>query len=355
MRKRGKLLSLMLIGLLAVGSTIGLVACSGTDDYSVAVFLYKSDDSYITTVKTALETELSAIENVEYKFFNGEGSQATQTGQVDAAITVGYDLMVFNVVDNQTDAGTDLAQKATDAGIKSIFFNREVTDEAINVSNDISYVGTDPNKPGYMIGEMIDDMIPNQEAFDKYDRNGDGKLNYVMLRAEPGNAEADGRTKYSISEANRHLKENLGVTTDLLENIGADINAEWDTTKAQAAMTTFLTSDAENIDLVIANNDSMAIGALAALEVSGFNKKDSKTENPDMFIPLFGVDALDDAVQAINDGKMSGTVKQDGVAMAKAIASIISNHMNGEELLEGSDYAFDEGSRKLRIAYSKVV
>ncbi len=355
MKRRSKIMSMMLVGVLALGTAVGLVGCAG-GGYKVGIFLYKSDDAYITTVRTALETELKGIEGVEYKVFNGQSEQATQTAQVEAAITAGYDLMVFNVVDNQTDAGKGFAEKATKEGIKCIFFNREVKDDAIAVDDSISYVGTDPSKPGYMIGEMIGEMIPDQAAFDKYDRNNDGSLNYVMLRAEPGNAEADGRTTFSVSEANKQLNINLKTTDkEYLKIIGTEQNAEWNTEKANIAMSALLTAEEANIDLVIANNDDMAMGAIAALEVKGFNKIGSRDSNPDKFIPVFGVDGLPSALQAMKDGQMSGTVKQDGVAMAKAIAAIVKNHMNSEALLTGTDYKFDEGTRKLRIPYAKVV
>ena len=59
------------------------------------------------------------------------------------------------------------------------------------------------------------------------------------------------------------------------------------------------------VELIICNNDGMAEGAVSALQGACYNTGDGKT------IPVFGVDATDSAKQLINEGKMTGTIKQD--------------------------------------------
>jgi methyl-galactoside transport system substrate-binding protein len=107
-----------------------------------------------------------------------------------------------------------------------------------------------------------------------------------------------------------------------------------------------------NIELVLCNNDYMALGVISALEAKGYNTKGSREQGA--YIPVFGVDALATAMDAIKNGKMQGTVKQDGDAMAKAIVQIAANIMDGKDFLAGTEYKFEEGVRKLRIAYSPV-
>ena len=351
MKKRGKILAVILVVILSLGTIVGLAACGGMKT-QVGVFLYKYDDAYIQTVRTALEKEFKG-KDVNLKFYNGQGEQATQSTQIDTALAT-TDVFIVNVVDNQSDAGKQIAKKISDAGKKAIFFNREIVDEAINVNDSFSYVGTDPNKPGYMIGEMIADMIPDKATFDKFDRNKDGFLNYVMLRAEKGNPEADGRTKYSVDEANRLLKAKLGLDYNPLKIVGEEQVCDWDTAKADLAMTNLIQSDKNNIDLVIANNDGMAFGAVQALVKNGFNTPNVDQNDHNKYIPVFGVDALPQAIEYIKTNQMTGTVKQDGEAMAKAITTIAMNIIEGKDLLAGSEYKFDEGSRKLRIPYTKI-
>ncbi len=353
MKKRTKILIMAIIAIVVVSSMAAIfVGCNRDNKIQIAVFAYKYDDSYITLVREAIKTKFdSHKDKVNVVFYNGENNQATQSSQIDAAITKGVDLLVINAVDFQA-AGEDLAKKAKDANIPAVFFNREISDNAVKVSENICFVGTDPNKPGYMIGEMIAEMAKTQELFNKFDRNGDGKLNYVMLRAEVGNAEADGRTKFSVEEANRLLKQNLGID-NALQIVGTPQICNWSTTEAEQAMSSLLASKENEIDMVIANNDDMALGAIAALQTKGYNKPGSKTSG-EKYIPVFGVDALQNAIKAIEDGTMQGTVKQDAEAMAEAIVKISLNIVDKKDMLADTNYSWDTGVKKLRIPYAKV-
>ena len=343
----------MLIGVCATG-------CAQQGTYRVAVFAYKFDDSYIATVRGALENYFKPYrDRMQVTFYNGENNQQTQSTQIDTAITQGADLLIINAVDFQS-AGEALAKKAYDKGLPVIFFNREVSDAAVNAAANICFVGTDPDAPGYMQGELVADMLSNNEAFRKYDRNGDGKIQYAMFRAEVGNAEADGRTKYAVSEANKLLDENDELTVadkkgDVLVRVGADQLANWDSATANNMMGSLfrVQNGVPNIELVLCNNDDMALGVISALEAKGYNTQGSRDGNKP-YIPVFGVDALSTAMDAIKNGKMQGTVRQDGDEMAKAIVQIAVNIMDGKSFLEGTSYEFDKDVRKLRIPYTPV-
>ncbi len=354
------LLVFCLCGCLIFGSALTGCGCSRGNRAQVAVFAYKYDDSYIATVRGALKEAFKEYKGeVDVTFYNGENNQQTQSTQIDTALTRGVDLLIINAVDFQA-AGEALAQKAVDKGIPTIFFNREVSDRAVNAADNICFVGTDPNAPGYMQGEMIADLLSSNEAFRRYDRNGDGKIQYAMFRAEVGNAEADGRTTYSVSEANKLLSQNTALTAankngDVLRRVGANQLANWDSATANSMMSALfsVSGGVPNIELVICNNDDMALGVISALNAAGYNREGSREGGRD-YIPVFGVDGLATAMDALRGGKMQGTVKQDGEAMAKAIVEIAMNILRGKDFLEGTEYTFDEGVRKLRIPYTPI-
>ena len=103
------------------------------------------------------------------------------------------------------------------------------------------------------------------------------------------------------------------------------------------------------VELVICNNDGMAEGAISALNAAGYNTGKTDAVN----IPVFGVDATSAARELIKSGKMAGTIKQDGAAMAKAIIELAENALENDDLLEGvDDYVIDSDSAKVRISYS---
>jgi methyl-galactoside transport system substrate-binding protein len=171
----------------------------------------------------------------------------------------------------------------------------------------------------------------------KYDRNGNGKLDYVMLHGGLDNAEAIARTEYSVKTI-----EEAGIEVN---EIGMQI-ANWDSEKAKNAMDAWLAKNMDDIDVVIANNDGMAIGAINSLKASGFNSGDAEKH-----ILVFGVDATEEAKEAIAQKSMDGTVLQDADAMAKALAEIARNAGQGKDFLEGLDYEWDESGVAVRIPY----
>ena len=102
------------------------------------------------------------------------------------------------------------------------------------------------------------------------------------------------------------------------------------------------------IELVIANNDEMALGAISALQESGYNKAGGKT------IPVFGIDATEGAIAKIKDGAMAGTIKQDAEGMAKMIIKVAKNMIEGKNMLDGVDKDLTSGTQRINIPSSKI-
>ena len=129
-----------------------------------------------------------------------------------------------------------------------------------------------------------------------------------------------------------------------------DRNGQWSAAAANEYMTTALTSYNEDsgnmIELVIANNDEMALGAIAALEEAGYNKSGARV------IPVFGIDATEAARSKIKSGAMTGTVKQDGAGMAEAILRITENYAMGADALDGIKTENTVGGWRVNIPYS---
>lgn len=91
------------------------------------------------------------------------------------------------------------------------------------------------------------------------------------------------------------------------------------------------------IEVIIANNDAMAIGAIKTLQKYGYNKGD-KTKT----IPVIGVDAIPEAQDLIKKGFMAGTVLQDHDVTAKALYTVGMNLVNNRDPLENTEYKFEE-------------
>ncbi|MCD8138172.1 MAG: galactose ABC transporter substrate-binding protein [Planctomycetaceae bacterium] len=298
----------------------------------IGVLIYRYDDTYISTVRNALSNALEGRANVTMQ--DGKGDQAAQNDQLDVMIARQVDGLLVNMVDAQAASGVLL--KIKNAGIPVVFFNREPDLNVLKTYDKSIFVGTNAADAGKMQGDIIRNLWNN---YPEYDLNKDGKFQYVMFQGEPDNPEAIARTEWSVKQAIEN-----GIQ---MEQIGQTFVCNWDTALAQGAMESALAANEGKIELVIANNDSMAMGAVAALSNVGYN-----LEGGSKFVPVVGVDATEQAVDAINRGIMSATVKQDGEAMGQALATIILNMVDGKAPLDGTQYEYDESGIAVRIPYS---
>ncbi|MGL4791705.1 MAG: galactose ABC transporter substrate-binding protein, partial [Anaerotignaceae bacterium] len=298
----------------------------------VGVLIYKYDDTYISTVRNALQTALDG--KAEIIMQDGKGDQATQNDQLDVLIEKGVNVLCVNMVD--ATAASGVVEKAKAAGIPIVFFNREPDSAVVSSYDKAVFIGTNAADAGKMQGDLVKQIF---DATPEYDLNGDGIVQYVMFQGEPDNPEAIARTKYSVEQA-----EENGVQ---MERVGEIQVCNWDTELAQKAMEAILAANEGKIELVIANNDGMAIGCIAALSNIGYN-----VEGGDKLIPVIGVDATDAAKDAIAKGIMSATVLQDGDAMGNAVAEVALNAAAGKDLLEGTSLELDETGVAVRIPYA---
>ncbi len=349
----------LLAAAMAVMMTAGLAACGGkdsakgTDAGEVSVFYYTYSDTYISSVRSSMD-KLLTEKGVKFQNYDANGNQTTQTEQVTTALAKGSKLLVINVVDTgSNDAAQNIINQAKEKNVPVIFFNRSVEESVVSSYDKCVFVGTDYEMAGHMQGEMIGKYLTDN--FDAVDLNGDGKISYVMFKGQEGNMEAIARTQYGVEDANKVLKAAGKPELEFYDSSNSnkylvDQNGQWSSAAATDYMSTILAqySVANNnmVELVIANNDEMALGALSALQTAGYNNGTGKT------IPVFGVDATDAARAAISKGTMTGTIKQDADGMASTITSIAQNYMEDKDAFDGLDGSELVGKWRVNIPYS---
>lgn len=319
-----KIMSIAMAALLSATMFVGCNSkgaskTSGSGDskkeLKVGVALYKFDDTFISTVKQAIEKEAKEIEGkdglkISINAVDGQGQQATQNDQIDTFITQKYDVICVNMVDRT--AASIIIDKAKQANIPVVFFNREPVKEDMMKWDKMYYVGAKAEESGAMQGQIVSDYWKkNAEA----DKNKDGKLQYVMLEGEPGHQDAILRTEHSIKAL-----EAAGVKSEKL----ASDTANWQRAQGQEKMAAWLSAYGDKVEAVFANNDDMALGAIEALKASGYF-----TGNK--FIPVVGVDATAPALDSLKAGQLAGTVLNDADGQGKAIIDIAVAVARGED------------------------
>ena len=221
--------------------------------------------------------------------------------------------LAINLVDPAA-AGT-VIEKARGQNIPVVFFNKEPSRKALDSYDKAYYVGTDSKESGIIQGDLI---AKHWKANPNWDLNKDGQIQYVLLKGEPGHPDAEARTTYVIKELN-----DKGLKTQQLQMD----TAMWDTAQA--------------IEVVIANNDAMAMGAVEALKA---HNKSS--------IPVFGVDALPEALALVKSGAMAGTVLNDANNQAKATFELAKNLADGKDAAAGTNWKID--NKIVRVPYVGV-
>lgn len=340
------LLLSVFLGLCAMGGC-------GSREGEISVLYYTYSDTYISGVRGAMDRFFKGA-GLKYHNYDAGGNQTTQTEQVDTAITKGSRLLIVNVVDTGSDdAAMAIVAKAKQAGIPLIFFNRSVSQEVIESYDKCVFVGTDYEMAGHLQGELIGNHL--KANYMALDINGDGRISYVLFKGQQGNAEAEARTRYAVEDCNKILQA-AGLPTILYYDKNSkdgylvDQDGVWSNAAANNYMKTILSGYSEAgknmVELVIANNDEMALGALAALEEAGYNKDGGR------YIPVFGIDATDAARAKISSGAMTGTVRQDGEGMANTIGKITENFLLERDKLEGIEGEMTVGGWRVNIPYS---
>jgi methyl-galactoside transport system substrate-binding protein len=248
-------------------------------------------------------------------------------------ISKGVKSLAINLVDPK--AATSVIEKAKKANLPVVFFNKEPEVSVLKSYDKAWYVGTESKESGILQGSIVVDQWKKNK--DKFDKNKDGKIQYVLLKGEPGHPDAEARTKYVIDEVKK-----AGIEVEELAND----TAMWDGAKATEKMDAWLAKQGDKIEFVIANNDGMALGALASLEKAGYFKGDK-------FMPVVGVDAIPEALTKIKEGKMVGTVLNDAKNQGKATFDLALNAAAGKDVVAGTNWKID-ANKAIRVPYVAI-
>lgn len=329
--KKNLVLALMIMMIIPL---MGITAGGQQEDGAVTVGanIYSFQDNFMNgVIKPEMERYAEGL-GMELDIVDSEGQQAKLNDQVDIFITKGVDVLAINLVDPAS--ASSIIEKAKAAGIPLVLFNKEATEAGIMGTYDkVWYVGTNSAESGIIQGEM---MVADWNANPSWDKNSDGMVQYVLLKGEPGHPDAEARTKYSVKAF-----EDAGIKA---QQLALEADPNWSTTHGNDKMAAWLTSSfGDDIELVICNNDGMAFGAINALKAANVE------------LPIYGVDALAQALQHIEDGEMNGTVLNDGVNQARATLDLAMNAAMGKDATAGTSWTLDnDGTKAVRVPYVAV-
>jgi len=316
MKKHGFIISMAIFVIaLVVGfiSMMSRVASPKKNVIKIGLCLYRFDDTFISNVRQEIEEYAKEYEKehdikINLEVVDARDNQNTQNHQVERFVSLDYDVLLINVVDRF--AASNMIETAVGANIPIVFFNRKPVDDDLNRADNIYYVGAGPKAAGIEQAKII--INAYNENPHSIDIDGDGVINYVLLEGEPSHQDSLVRTEWVI----KTLQENNIPINKLSGAIG-----NWERAQGSALMEDFL-NKYSNIDLVISNNDDMGLGAIDAIERA----------NNITGIKVVGIDGTKEALEAINEGKLLGTIESDKKEYAKAVVEIAMHSIGKSDL-----------------------
>lgn len=289
--------------LLALGCLCALLvpalAAAQETPPTLGVCIYNYEDTFMFSLLEVIRGEAAPV--AQLITYDGQNNQNLQNDQIEELLEGGVDALIVNPVDRT--AAIYLIQMAMRYQKPIVFINREPLQEDLALYNQAYYVGIDPKEQGLLSGLLAAGYF---QAHPKADLNGDGVMQLVLLKGEPGHQDAELRTQYAM----KALQES-GVQVEKL----AEATALWERSLGQERMASLLNTFGDRIECVISNNDDMALGAIDALKAAGYFSGDK-------FMPVIGIDATAPAREALAQGSLYATVFNDAAGQGRAAVAL---------------------------------
>lgn len=286
-------------------------------DVNATVIWRAFDDQFQSGFRIIMQNEEAKIGGITLDMQDAANDVSTAISKLEASLTKGTDVVAICAPDRESTE--TMAQKCDEEGVPAVFFNMEPMENTMESYDNIYYVGAQAKESGEMCAQaLINYWNANTELADK---NGDGKLQLVILQGEIGQQDVVLRT-----QAYEETLKAQGIDYEIL----AMDTANWDQAQALDKMNAWITAyGIDGIEGVLCNNDSMAMGAVQACINNGYNNGDAEK-----FVPIVGIDANIDALEAMKAGSLLGTVLNDRQNQSDAIINVIKAVKAGQEITE---------------------
>lgn len=290
---------------------------SSGENVNATVIWRAFDDQFQSGFRIIMEGQAEELGGITLDMQDAANDVSTANNKLDAALTKGTDVVAICAPDRESTE--TMAQKCDADGVPAVFFNMEPMESTMESYDNIWYVGAEAAQSGEMCAQaLINYWNENTEIADK---NGDGVLQLVILQGEIGQQDVQLRT-----QAYEDTLKAQGIDYEIL----AMDTANWDQAQALDKMNAWITAyGIDGIEGVLCNNDSMAMGAVQACINNGYNSGD-----PEKFVPIVGIDANIDALEAMKAGSLLGTVLNDRQNQSIAIINVIKAVNAGQEITE---------------------
>jgi methyl-galactoside transport system substrate-binding protein len=290
-----------------------LSSCSKRNERT-GLFVYNETDPFMQVFAGQIMAEADG--KFPIQLYYAKNSQAIQNEQIEAELENNPSLLMINPVDRL--GSYSIIRTMKEKNIPVIFFNREPLAEDLGLWDKVYYVGAKAAQSGQLQARLVMELFgSNSNNLNELDKNNDGKIQLIILKGEQGHQDAETRT----SEVLKSFQEN-NFAIDLL----AIEVANWNFNEAAVKTQKLLQKFQHEVELFISNNDDMALGAIQTMREAGFlsdtNNDGHVNKYDHLWIPVVGIDGLEEAQEAIASGFLYGTVKNDSKKMTEVMIEL---------------------------------
>jgi methyl-galactoside transport system substrate-binding protein len=281
---------------------------------TVGLLLYNESDPYILEFARQIMDEAGSSMTITR--LDAGNSQLIQNEQIGRLLDGKPELLMINPVDRL--GAYAIIRRLQTENVPVIFFNREPLVNDLAIWDQTYYVGAKAEQSGQMQARLVMELFGGDpDALNLYDRNKDGIIQIIVLKGEQGHQDAEIRTREVLRSF-----ESMGL---IVEVLALEV-ANWNRDEAYEKMGRLLRNFPDQVELVVSNNDAMALGAISRMRQEGMFKDTNGNGRVDRedesWVPVVGIDGLREAEESIRDGYLYGTVKNDSLSMAKAMTEL---------------------------------
>lgn len=324
----------------------------------INVFYFTLNDLFLSQLSVELQNT-AISKRIRLRQHDANVDAKTQIEQVKKVLETqgNHHPILVNPVDTET--AHVLLELAKDHDTPIIFFNRNPDMTNFGSFDKAWFIGSNEQDAGTIQAQIVLSYLKTHPDADK---NKDGKINYLIFQGEPAHQDTAIRTNAFISTMRDSQYKLKAIDS---------VYAQLDAVKAQSKMTYIMNNlSPDNIELIVSNNDAMALGVIHALHKFGYNfprgvgvnVPEADNRNPKAmgatmpkvpYIPVVGIDALPEAIDAVERCSMLGTVYNDANAIADVAMRIANLYLNDIPITyERIGYPVDD--RIIDIPYVRV-
>ncbi len=297
-------------------SILSLLSCQkqAAKKEVVGVLLRNDYEQYLADYKNGL-IDFAKKNNIPIQVYSANNDAAIQIDQLKTLLLNG--IKDFVIIAYNTDLTEQMVKIIKSQGGSAAFSNIIPSVTALKEGHNFFYASSPETDAGKFQAQIIDQYFKKNP-----DKLSGKNLRVVYFNGEYGHPGQIYRRIGVMDELSR-----LGYKVDVV----ADYGSSWMRENARQSMNLLIENGNSEFDVVIAQNDEMALGAIDSLVSHGLvdnpsnPSQDTDKDGTALAVPVLGVDATESGKASLSKNQMYGTVLQDANAQAATALELVWN------------------------------